>query len=145
MLSSVAYNQNNIFCFDTREKIANNRISMLINRHFERRYNINGIIRRIIEAGLFEKWRSSRKRHHFNQASERSTLSLSFEQMALAFKFILCSGLFISTLTFLCEIVIARKMCERNPARIWVHLERFFDGKRHYLTNLPERLAKSRK
>lgn len=141
ILSSIEYKPSIMYCFNPNQNIANYPISMIIDRNFEHRHNINKIIQRTFEAGLFKKWHSSQQRIIFDRSPQRETIRLSVEQISIAFILVLSIGNSLATMSFIVEIFIGRKW---RAAPIWVFLEQFFDGKRHYLINLPNRLIKSR-
>lgn len=141
ILSSIEYKPSIMYCFNPNQNIANYPISMIIDRNFEHRHNINKIIQRTFEAGLFKKWHSSQQRIIFDRSPQRETIRLSVEQISIAFILVLSIGNSLATMSFIVEIFIGRKW---RAAPIWVFLEQFFDGKRHYLINLPDRLMKSR-
>lgn len=140
-----AYQSNGIYCFDRKETIADYRISMLINADFNQRHNIDGIIRHILEAGLFTGWNSVQKRPKISPLVEFGSQRVTNEQISAAWVFMIACGWFLAISTFFAERIISRKRGQENASRIWVYLERFFDGKRHYFKNLPERLEQSRK
>lgn len=143
ILSSSAYNPNEIFCFDRNENVADYRISMVITSKFNRRYNINQHIQRIFEAGLISKWHSDHKRNHVARVIDFGSPSIHIEQLHAPIVFMLFCGWTLSILSFISEKIIERKLRAENSSRIWIYFEQFFDGKRHYFTNLPERLSKS--
>lgn len=144
MLSSIEYKPNIMYCFNPNQNVANYPISMIIHRKFEHRHNINQIIQRIFEAGLFEKWQSNQQRVIFERSPERETIRLSVEQASIAFFLVLPIGYSLAITTFIAEIFIGEKLRGGSAAAIWVYLEKFFDGKRYYLINLPDRLMRSR-
>lgn len=117
---------------------------MVINREFNRPHNINTLIQRILEAGLFTKWHSKHKRVFGDRSVDFGAPSIHIEQLLAPICFMLVAGWILSIATFISERIVERKLRARNASRIWVYLEHFFDGKRHYLTNLPERLSNSR-
>lgn len=145
ILSSSAYNPNEVFCFDRHQNIADYRISMIIDAQVNHRHNINQHIRRILESGFITKWHSDHRRNHVDRTIDFGSSSIHIEQLHAPIVFILFCGWILSILTFISEIITERKLRDGNSSRIWIYFEQFFDGKRHYFTNLPERLSKSRK
>lgn len=145
MLSANTYNPNQIFCFNDHESIASYRVSMIIDREFNRRHNVNQLIQRIAESGLFSKWYSEHKRNWFDPSVDLGTLNVRIEQIVGPVVFDLSAGWILGLLCFIAENIIHRKLRDNNASRIWTKLGHFFDGERHYLTNLPERLQASRK
>lgn len=117
---------------------------MLINKHFNRQHNIDTIIRHLLEAGLLNGWHSVHKRPKTNPLIEFGSKRVTNEQISAAWVFMILSGWFLATSTFIAERIIYRKRREESASRMWVYLERFFDGKRHYFKHLPERLERSR-
>lgn len=145
MLSAITYNSNQIVCFNGNENIASYRISMIIDREFNRRHNINQLIQRIVESGLFSKWYSEHTRNWFDPSVNLGTLNVRVEQIVGPVVFDLAFGWILGLLCLIAENIIHSKLRDNNNAsRIWTHLEHFFDGKRHYFKNLPECLQASR-
>lgn len=144
IISSTAYNPNQIFCFNS-EKIASYRISMIIDREFNRHHHVNQLIKRIMESGLFAKWHSMHTRNWHDPSVDFGTPSVRVEQISGPISFALFIGWGLGSLTFIAEIIVGRRLRNENASRVWTYLEHFFDGKRRYFINLPERLSKSRK
>lgn len=140
ILASVLFQSSNFYCFDHRENIADYRVSMLINQEFNHAHNIDEIIRRVFESGLFVKWHSDHRRIKTTSSIEFGSPSVTVEQISAAFVFIILGGWTLATLTFIAEHIIFRNYRREGASCIWMYLERFFDGQRHYMKNLPERL-----
>lgn len=118
---------------------------MVINKEFNDRYDVNELIRRIFEAGLVTKWH-----HDIRRVYEKPTPSIGspyvrFEQLSGAFVFLLLSGWSLAILTFMGELIVQWRVRDPKAARVWTYLAQFFDGKRHYFTDLPRKLRKSRR
>lgn len=144
ILATSAYQSNDIYCFNRKENIAEYRISMLINTDFNRQHNIDEIIQHILEAGLFTKWHSEYTKVKIQSRIEFGSAYVTIEQLSAAWVFGIVGGSILSTITFIAEITIYRMNRKPKAALIWLYLERFFDGQRHYLKSLPERLEQSR-
>lgn len=144
ILNCPTYLSSTIFCFDESENIANYKVSLLVSQQFNRTYDINHVIRRIFEADMLSKWYEDSRRREIFEPTEHIPIELTFEQFAPGIVFGLLIGLTLSFLAFVCEHIIRLKLSENNGNGIWIYLEHFFDGKRHYLQNLPERIQASR-
>lgn len=144
MLSSSAFDPNVMYCFDPKENIASYPIALALNSEFNHRHKLEEIIQRIFESGLIQKWSAPYQQKHIVRSVDFGSPSVRFEQLELAFYLVLPLGWSIAISAFLAELFIDRKLREGNAARIWMYLEQFFDGKRHYFINLPEKLQRSR-
>lgn len=144
ILNSRSYSPSKIFCFDQKESIAVYQQALFVRKDFALRRKVDKIIRRAFEGGLVLKWDrdSQRKKEHIIPYVPPPQFTL--EEYAVAFVFIIGVGSFMSTSAFVCEIIINRKMNQMNRSRYWKYLEHFFDGKRHYLKNITDRLRRNK-
>lgn len=131
------YSPSNHYCFDRSQRIINYHISMRTSDSFKSTPKINGIIRRLIEGGFVVRWQRDFSSKIKNRMIPTSSTEASMESLAFLFCFLYVLGMFLATLSFLAEKIIARKVAKKQKHWIWIHLERFFDGERYYLMDLP--------
>lgn len=98
------------------------------------------MIRRVFEAGLFWKWHADSERRKKFEPLKHIPMALTFEHFSAGFVFVLLIGWSLACLAFVSEHIIRLKIQERNGKGIWIRLEYFFDGKRHYFLNLPDKM-----
>ncbi|XP_055309007.1 uncharacterized protein LOC129572917 [Sitodiplosis mosellana] len=139
ILNSQSYSPAGIFCFD-RESIASFQPAMLMRKDFALKRKIDEIIRNAFESGLFVKWDRDSQRKKERVIPFEPSVVLSVENIAMPLVFAIGVGSLMATAAFYCEILISRKIKENAPSRHWVYLEQFFDGERHYLKNMTEKL-----
>lgn len=142
ILNSRFYSPEKMFCFDRNEIIASYQPRLLMRKDFPFKSRVNEIIRNAFEGGLFVKWSRESKRQRERVIQHERFLAISLQVSFGPFLFFCGCGSILATLALLSEYIIFKKMSQKNRSRIWVYLEQFFDGKRHYLTNLPEKLMK---
>lgn len=140
ILNCPAYSPSKIYCFEKSQNIANYKISLLISQQINRTNDINHVIRRVFEAGLFWKWHADSERRKKFEPLKHIPMALTFEHFSAGFVFVLLIGWSLACLAFVSEHIIRLKIQERNGKGIWIRLEYFFDGKRHYFLNLPDKM-----
>lgn len=140
ILNSPTYSPFKFFCFDHSQRIRSVLIALKMRFDYELKTKFNKIVKNLFEGGLFMKW------HRDNQ--RRGKYEVPFvvlDQVTMYhqgfFYIILGTGFLMSILTFCLEIVTFNKLKNRNSHWIWIHLDRFVDGERHYLKNLRNRIA----
>lgn len=143
ILNSPSYSASEMFCFDRAESIAGYQPVLLMRKDFPFRNRIDEIIGNAFESGLFNKWIRDSQRKKQQTVPFEPKPALTLVQFAVFFTFIYCLGCIMSTLSFCSEILTQRMMKQRNVHRIWIYFERLFDGERHYLRNLPDRLMQT--
>ena len=141
ILNSRSYSPSTIFCFDRVESIASYQPTLLMRKDFDLKQKIDATIQYAFECGLFAKWDrdSQRKKERLMSFVPSDGLTL---QSLSAFILVIIIGWIMSIASCVSELIIHRKLKQKQRSRIWKYLEQFFDGDRHYLKNLPERLAK---
>lgn len=142
ILNSRSYSPSKIYCFDRDENIASYQPALLMRKDFALRQKIDEIIQYAFESGLFVKWDrdSQRKKERILPFIPETELSLG--HLSPAFVFIICVGSIMSILSVISELIIYRNMQQEQRSWIWMYFEQFFDGNRHYLKDLPEKLSK---
>lgn len=146
ILNSRFYSASEIFCFDSDQYIAGYqpRLWMWMQKDFTLESRINRIIQQAFEGGLFVKWHRDNQRKPKRMTRDNQWKPFNLKQFSLPFVTIYGLGIIVSILSFFSEIFIQRKMMQKQRSKVWIYLERFFDGKRHYLANLTDRLERSR-
>lgn len=143
ILNSRSYSPSKMFCFDQDKSIASYQSALIIRTDFALRQKIDDIIRNAFEGGLFVKWNrdSQRKKKRIDPFEPEYALTL--EQYAVFLVVIYSIGCILAIFSFLFEVIIQQKMKQSNRTHIWIYFEQFFDGNRHYLTNLSQKLIKN--
>lgn len=140
ILNSQFYSASEIFCFD--EKIASFQPTLLMSKGFEFKSKVNQMILNAFEGGLFVKWdRTIQTKQHELKFELVGALSILHYLPVLAF--VLAAGTFLALLSFLSERMTFQKTNQQSVSPFWKLSERFFDGKRHYLKDLPDKLFKN--
>lgn len=140
ILNSPIYSQSKIFCFNRSENIASYQPALFMQKTFQMNRRFDKIIRNAFESGLIVKWSRDSQRKKEREIQPEIIESILLKEMAFLYILLLFPGSFISILSFLCELIIHWKMRQSDSSRTWKYFEQFFDGKRHYLRNLPEKL-----
>lgn len=119
---------------------------MYMRKDFYWKDKVNTIVQQLVEAGLFVKWQRDSQLHgkyEIPYAAQPIRLPISHASAALVF--LIGVGSLMSISTFIVEQFVFWKMKQPNKLKIWMYLEQFVDGHRHYLKNVPERLQKQNK
>ena len=103
---------------------------------------IDKIISNAFESGLIEKWDRDNQRKKKHLPSHMPQLAYTMNEFGFAFVLVLGIGSLMAASSLLCEIIISHKMKQTPTRKIWSYLEQFFDGDRHYLKDLPEKLMR---
>lgn len=139
ILNSPSYSPLKIFCFDSDESIASYPMVLSMRKDFALKSKVDEIIRNSFEGGLFVKWERDTRRKTEPLRPYEPQLELTLKECAFIC-FMGSVGFIVSILTFICEIIIYRKLKQNGRSPVWKYLRQFFDGNRHYLRNLPEKL-----
>ena len=142
ILNSRSYSPLKIYCFDREENIASYQPALFMRQDFNLKRKINRIILNAFESGLFVKWDRDSQRKKERIIPYTPNPSFTLKEYTFAFVFVVGIGSLMAASSLLCEIVINRKMKQTTKAKIWSYLEQFFDGDRHYLKDLPEKLTR---
>lgn len=144
ILNSPSYSPQKIFCFDSDESIASYLMVLSMRKDFALKSKVDEIIRNAFEGGLFVKWDRETRRKTEPIRPYEPKLELTLKECAFVC-FICLFGYILSNLTFICEIIIYRKIKKNGQSPVWKYLEQFFDGNRNYFRNLPENLKRNSK
>lgn len=139
ILSIETHLTNQIYCFDRQENIASYPVSLIIKKSSPIKSKIEAVSRQLIESGLFVKWaRDSRKRDTLRVPKEFEGISLKHFDFPLL---LICGiGLFVAFSSFIWEQITFHMMMKSTKTRFWSRLNTFFDSRRHFLKDLPEKL-----
>lgn len=138
IFKSPSYSPQTVYCFDRLENIASYPIALYMQRGHYLKEKVNNIILKLHEVGFFEKWNIDIVGRPTSKYAMRdySPLQLKVENIMAVVLFVLCAGTMISTSTFLSEKFIFSKMKQKKQCKIFIYLDRFVDGQRHYLKHL---------
>lgn len=139
ILNSRNYSPTKFFCFDQTQNIHNNPIGLVMSRSFKFKAEINRIIRHLYEGGFFVKWHRDNKRRRKYEIPFKIPVYLSIEYHGFFMLIMVGAGWSLSILTFYLENFVSKKVNRARTHSKWTQLERFVDGRRHYLTNLTDR------
>lgn len=99
-----------IFCFPSRENIFAFPTTVRMSRKYEFLPQVNTLIRRSLEAGLFQKWRSDSSLYQNNLKQEQNcNVILTVAHIGGALLLLLC-GLSLALLAFMAEWVVKMKI-----------------------------------
>lgn len=141
ILSSSLYSPSRIYCFDRLENIANYPIALYMQKNSNFKDKIDNVILTLSQFGLIEKWNTEitgLSPNNKHSKGNNTPHQLKMENIMAVILFVVCTGTMISTSTFLVEKYIFWKMAQRRKAKIFIYLDQFVDGQRHYLKNLDE-------
>lgn len=135
-----------MFCFDGLENIATFPIALYMRHDFYLKEEINEILQQSLEAGFFVKWQGDFQIERKHE-SDTEPVPLGIANISAVLVFFIGCGSMFSTSVFIVENIIYRKRKQQrgNKYNIWFYLEQFFDGRRNYFKNVPERLQKQNK
>lgn len=134
-----------MFCFNSDQSIVNFQPRLMMRVDILLQSKIDRIIQNAFESGLFTKWNrdSQRKKEHVFPIGPPLTLNL--EQYSFALITVYGSGVIISILALCFEFIIQWNMMRPHRWWIWMYLQQFFDGQRHYFKDSVIMVIKSRK
>lgn len=144
ILNSPSYSPSKIYCFDRLENIRSYSIALYMQKRFYLKEKVNDIITELFKGGLLEKWDKQSQMRRKYEVAYTIPLRLPVTHIMVPIVFVLGVGSFMSISTFIVEIYVFWKI-EHSKHKIWIYLEQFFDGQRHYLKNVPERLQELKK
>ncbi len=139
------YSSAQVFCFEGLENIASYPVALYMRKDFHYKVEVNAIVETLSDAGFFVGWQREIKIKRKQEIASMIPITLPISHIAVAFIFLIGCGSILSTLAFLAENNISWKMKQRRKKKFWIYLEQFFDGQRHYMKNLPERLQQQNK
>lgn len=117
------------YCIRASEHSSISPISMFIRNDLVLSKNISQIIRRSVEAGLIEQWKTNFQLNA-NPETYEALKQVSMEDLASGFV-VIFGMLFLSILVLLLEMVIFRKSQEKK--RFWMKFSRFVDAERYII------------
>lgn len=144
ILNSPVYSSEHIFCFNQNNNVAIHLLALMIRKDYILRSRFEELTQFAFDGGIVDKLSRD---YYYRERIEKKTVFSDFEvpitldNMAFNFLLLLFGGYFLSTLSFLAEIIIFRKMQQPSPFWIWKYFEQFFDGERHYFKNLADELV----
>lgn len=140
IFNSPSYSSQTIYCFDRLENLASYPIALYMQRDHHLNEKVNNIILKLNEVGFFEKWNIDVVGRPPSKYSMRNytPLQLKVKNIMAVVLFVLCTGTMMSTSTFLVENFIFSKMRLQNKWKIFIYLDQFVDGQRHYFKHLLE-------
>lgn len=144
ILNSRFYSPWEMFCFGSDQSIVNFQPRLMLRVDILLQSKINRIIQNAFESGLFSKWERDSQRKKERIFPIEPPLTLNLEQYSFALVTIYGSGVIISTLALCFEFVIRWNMIRSHQWRIWMYLQQFFDGQRHYFKDSVKILIESR-
>lgn len=136
ILNSNSYSPSGIFCFDSDENIASFQPRLLIRKDFAKKMKVNEIVQNAFEGGLVVKWSNDILRRRKPIIPPEPPIGITLKFFSPVLIFVLLMGSIMSTASFLCERIIHHKLKQCPQSWIWLRLEEFFDGERHYLRNI---------
>lgn len=139
--NSPSYSPSKLFCFDYDEHIASYQPTLLMRPDFDLGPEIDSIIRKAFESGLFVKWDRESQRKKERVVPYQPPPELTLEQYSFGLVTIYCTGMICSVFGFLLEIIV-RRQTRKKPHPPWTYLEHLVNGHRNYFKDLPKKLQK---
>lgn len=123
---------NEMYCFPIRENLYTYSQSLRTTKKYDFLPQINVIIGRALEGGLFQKWHrdSSMYRNDPTKNIDRRT-TLSIAHIGAALLALVC-GLSIASSVFILEWIVFDKIKQKKCRRFWFIVSKFVDGRRFY-------------
>lgn len=118
--------RNQIFCFDTIERIQTRHKSILIRDDFIFRAVINAAIDNLFNSGIICKWLNDSR-----VAESLSTEEATMDDALIGIVVLVGAVLIIPFMVLCCEIVTFKKCRQEYPNKYWKYAEMLIDGKRH--------------
>lgn len=119
--------------------------SLLLNKRFNQRLEVNKITRRLFEAGILTKWIQNAQRKRKREIEYIPPLEMTLLHLYYPLIFAIFLGSAISIVTFAVERIISKKMKQSEKHWIWPYFEQFFDGHRYYFNDWAIRLQNAQK
>lgn len=145
ILNCPEYTPSKIYCFKYRDNVANYQPSLLIRKGFHLKSRIDQIVRRLFEAGIFEKWAQDCKRRRKYEIPYIAPIEMQLIHIYFPLIFLMLLAPMVSISTFIAELITANQMKKENNFRIWEYFEQFFSGHRYYFLDWPRRLQENHK
>lgn len=118
--------QNQIFCFETIERIQAYHKSILIRDDSIFAAVINEAINNLFNSGIIFKWLNEYRLEELVTTEEAR-----MDDALIGIIVLIGAMLIMSCIAFYCEIVTFKKYREENPNNFWKYAEMLIDGKRH--------------
>lgn len=144
IFNSRVYSPKHIFCFEQNNNIASYPVALMIRNNYVLKLRIDKLAQFAFDGGLVLKW--YRDYYYQNRIEKRNVFSdfevpITLDNMSFNFVLVFCIGVVLSTLSFLAEIIIFRKMQQPSQSWVWKYCAQFFDGERHHLTHLADEVV----
>lgn len=124
--------RSSLYCFDDSQSIETYLLSICIRNDFKYRKQIKDISWKLFESGLFVKWSRDISFGQMQQAETPELwipLRLSHIYGSI-FLFVVSTCAAVGT--FLLELLVSKVLTRNKPHKIWLLLESFVEGHRHY-------------
>ena len=131
ILNSQAYSPSKHYCFKDSEAILTYQVSLLLKKNSKREMQINGIIQRAFEAGLFVKWGKDYKTKP-EEVLLVPTGHMTLSNALTAVIFALGVGVPVSILVFVLEIITSAKVKQPSPTKFWLLADMLLKPERRY-------------
>lgn len=141
ILNSPSYSPSKLFCFNEQEHIVSYQPMLLMRSDFVLKSQINIIIRNAFESGLLEKWNRDSQRKKERLIPFQVPIRVNLQNYYVVVT-IFGAGIIFSTVTFITERIVENRL-KKTRSSPWTYLEGFFNGRRNYLTHLPEKLQRN--
>lgn len=130
--NSPVISKSEIYCFSSEENIFAFPTTIRMSRKYEFKTQVNSLIRRCLEAGLFTKWQEDTELSG-NDSKPKSdrNINLTVAHIGGALLSLVC-GLCLASLVFIAECVAFEKLKQKDCHQFWVYLSRTVDGRRFY-------------
>lgn len=131
-ISTASYVNDEIFCFDRTQNIANYTISLAFRSDYKFTSEINRVILSVLEGGLNVKWQRDNRITPSDNSGQN--INLGLEYLQIIFYFVYFPGLFVAISTFFLELFVTKKIREAQTVRerkFWIRIEYLLDGRRH--------------
>lgn len=118
--------QNQIFCFESIERIQAFHKFILIRDDSIFGAVINDAIDNLFNSGIISKWLND-----YRLEALVTTNEATMDDALIGIILLIGAMLIIPFIVFYCEIVTFKKCREENPNNFWKYTEMLIDGKRH--------------
>lgn len=121
-----------MYCFSPAENIYTYTIALRMAKKFEFLPQIDDIVRRLIEAGLFHKWQRDSNMYRIDELQKDDpNIILTVVHIGGAVVSLLC-GLSLAIMVLMVECVAYRKTTHNECCEYWFLVSKFVDGRRFY-------------
>lgn len=119
-----------IYCFPSQENIFAFPTTVRTSRKYEFLPQVNILIRRSLEAGLFQKWRSDSSLYQNDSKQQQiCNIILTVAHIGGALLALIC-GLGLASLAFMAECVAFHKLKQADCHQFWLVLSDILNGRR---------------